>query len=803
MHAGMLAHALDRLAVTGRVLYVAAHPDDENTRLLAYLANGRHWTAAYLSMTRGGGGQNLIGSEQDALLDVIRTEELLAARRVDGAWQRFTRMRDFGYSKSAQETLSIWGHDEALSDVVWVIRTFQPDVVVARFTETPPNHGHHTASAILAREAAEAAADAGRFPEQLTRGAKVWKPHRLIQNVPSWSEAPAPPADALVLDVGQYDARLGVGYSDLAAQSRSLHKSQGFGAAGERGPVLERFLPISGAPLGADILEGVDASWMRYGAAATPLVRALEEAQRDLHRDEPERAVPALLRARAALQALPQDDVRVRDARARLDPIVAAASGLYLRATAERAEVVPGSSVKVKLEMTVRRPAPMRLSRVAFPGSEVIGDDGELAPGQKKEISVVVPIPTDAPISSPYWLAAPSRAGHQVVEDGAMIGEPKAGAAMSVGVDVEIGGHAVHYDVPVQYTWVDNVQGERAREMLIVPPATVTPARQAVMVRPGAAATVAVHVRAGKDELSGEVGLELASGWSAQPASMPVTMAKAGDETTVHFTLTPPAADAAAVEVRPYWAEQGRRWSLRRDVIDYPHIPMQVVLQPARLSAVPLKIELPQGRIGYIQGPGDTVAEDLAHVGMSIELLDDAAISAGDLSVYSAILVGIRAYNTRAVLRSAHERLMGYVENGGTVVVQYNTNSRVAPLATPIGPYPITIGRERVTDETAAMIPFDRQLALLHAPNEITEPDFAGWVQERGLYFAESWDDRYIPVFECADPGEKPLRGATLVTTHGRGRYIYTGLSFFRQLPAGVPGAYRLLANFLATPRPR
>ena len=314
MHAGTLAHALDRLANTGRVLYVGAHPDDENTRLLAYLANSRHVTAAYLSMTRGGGGQNLIGPEQDELLDVIRTEELLAARRLDGATQRFTRMRDFGYSKTADETLAIWNHEQALADVVWVIRTFQPDVIIARFDEQPPNHGHHTASAILAREAFTAAADPQRFPEQLTGGVEPWQADRLLLNVPTWREGP-PPADALALDVGEYDPRLGLGYGELAALSRSQHKSQGFGVAGERGPLIERFVSVAGTQPTRDILENLDLTWGRFGDRAAPLAKALEEARGALERDHPERALPALLKAQRALDALPDVAARARRAR--------------------------------------------------------------------------------------------------------------------------------------------------------------------------------------------------------------------------------------------------------------------------------------------------------------------------------------------------------------------------------------------------------------------------------------------------------------------------------------------------------
>ena len=295
MHAGNLAHALDRLAVTGRVLYVAAHPDDENTRLLTYLANARHLTVAYLSMTRGGGGQNLIGREQAELLDVIRTEELLAARRIDGARQKFTRMRDFGYSKSAQETFATWGHDEALADVVWVVRTFQPDVIVTRFDEKPPNHGQHTASAMLAREAFSAAADPERFPGQLALGAKPWQATRIVYNVPTWRAEP-PPEGAVTLDVGEYDPRSGLSYGELAARSRSQHQSQGFGVAGERGPVIERFVTLAGPATAGDLLDGVPLGWERFGDGGKPVGHALEQARSRLDRDRPERAVPALER---------------------------------------------------------------------------------------------------------------------------------------------------------------------------------------------------------------------------------------------------------------------------------------------------------------------------------------------------------------------------------------------------------------------------------------------------------------------------------------------------------------------------
>ena len=795
MHAGMLALALDRLATTGRVLYIGAHPDDENTRLLAYLANGRHLTAAYLSMTRGGGGQNLIGHEQDELLDVIRSEELLAARRRDGATQRFTRMRDFGYSKTAAETLAIWDHDEALADVVWVIRTFQPDVIITRFDEQPPNHGHHTASAILAREAFAAAADPNRFPQQLTQGVEPWQADRLLLNVPTWREGP-PPADAIALDVGEYDPRLGLGYGELAARSRSQHKSQGFGVPGERGPIIERFVSVAGTKPTTDILEGVTISWGRFGERAAPLANALEKERATLDRDRPERALPALLEAHRALDALP-DVPRVRDARTALDQIIAAAAGVFVRATAARAGAVPGSAVPVRVEVMLRRPASMSLRRVVFPNVTAVDVNAALALNEKKEVVSDVPIPTAAVVSAPYWLAVPPLRGRQVVSDPRLVGDPQGPPALAADVEIAVDDRVIRLDAPVVYAWTDPVQGERTRSFLVMPPATVTPQRQAVMFPNGKAAPVVLRIRAGEDDLRGDVSLHLPAGWHGQPASVPVALAHAGDDTTVRFQVTPPG-NATPLEIHPAIDVGGTTWSYREDVIDYPHIPMQVVLQPARLRLVPLALRLPPGPVGYIPGSGDTVADDLADVGVTVEVLDDEKIRAGDLSRYRAIVVGIRAYNTRAVLRSAHERLMRYVENGGTVVVQYNTNNRLAPLEIPIGPFPLTIGRDRVTDENATMVSVNPKQPVLLSPNRIGADDFAGWVQERGLYYAESWDPRYEPIFSAADPGEPPLLGGLLVARYGRGRYVYTGLAFFRQLPAGVPGAYRLFANLLA-----
>jgi LmbE family N-acetylglucosaminyl deacetylase len=797
LHAGALAHAVDRLATTGRVLYVAAHPDDENTRFLSYLANARHLEVAYLAMTRGGGGQNLIGGEQGALLDVIRTEELLSARRIDGARQFFTRMRDFGYSKRADETLAKWGHEEALGDVVWVIRTFQPDIIITRFDETPPNHGHHTASAILAREAFAAAADPKQFPDQLRDGVTVWQADRLLENTGRFNAQS--PKGGVTLEIGGYDPRLGLEMGELAARSRSQHKSQGFGVSAERGSVVEHFLPTAGKKPATDLFEGIELGWQRYGAPAAGYGRAIADAQRTLDRDHPERAVPALVRAAAELDKLDKldklhDDPRVRDARRALGEVIVAAAGLYARATASRPVAAPGATVEVNLEL-VARSVPVTVQRVELPGATPLETPAAIAVGHKEQRKLAVTLPAQATPSSAYWLSLPPTPGHYVVADARQIGTPRQPPALEATVDVTIGGRVVRVILPVIHTWTDPVRGELTRPFVVVPPATVTPVRDAVMA-PGKTAPLVLRVRAGRDALAGRVELELPAGWTAKPAGHDVTLAKTGDETTVRFDVTP-GAGAAAGEARPVVRVAGTAWSLREDTIDYPHLPLQVVLRPATVQLVPLSIRLPAGRVGYVRGSGDSIAADLAHVGFTVDELDDEALRSGDLGRYTTVILGIRAYNTRDAVRAAHARLMAYVERGGTLIVQYNTLA----LDGPVGPFSLELGRERITDETAAPVFLDPKDPLLTGPNRITAADFEGWVQERGIYFAKKWDTHYHPVLRFSDPGEGPLDGSLVVARHGKGRYIYTGLVLFRQLPAGVPGAYRLFANLIGAGR--
>jgi LmbE family N-acetylglucosaminyl deacetylase len=693
MDAGRLQIELGRIQSTGRVLYVAAHPDDENTRLLAYLANARHLDVTYLSLTRGGGGQNLIGPEQGDLLGVIRTQELLAARRLDGARQRFTRARDFGYSKSAEEALAQWGEEAVLADVVWSIRKVRPDVIITRFTEDPPNHGHHTASARLARLAFAAAADPARFPEQLQRGVTPWQATRLVQNVPRWGAKPDEvPQDALPLDVGGYDARLGQSYGELAADSRTMHKSQGFGSAGQRGPILEYFRHLAGTPAERDLLDGVECTWARF-AGTEALTWALSAARR-LGQDpaHPERAIPALLDAHRALGALdvPRPDPRIGDAQARLSELILAAAGVYARAVAARPEATPGASLDVQLEVILRSAAP--LTRVTARWPSAPSAEAALTPGAPVTLKASLPIPAGAPISAPYWLAQASQQALLPVTDPSLIGEPEGPAPLAVQLTFHAGEAAVTVTRPVLSVETDRVLGERPQPVLVVPPLTVTPLRGAVMLPNGRAQPVQLQVRAGADQVTGEVHLEVPAGWQVTPLRQAVSLARRGQEQAVVFQVTPPPG-AGPVEARPVAVVGGTAYSWRREVVDYPHLPVQVVLQPASVRLVPLSLTAPKGRVGYIAGSGDSVAEDLRQVGLQVEELDDEALRQGDLRRFSAILVGIRAYNTRDALQVAQPALLAWVKAGGTLVVQYNTNSRWDVLDMPVGPYALEVGR--------------------------------------------------------------------------------------------------------------
>ncbi len=798
-HAGEISLALDRLGTVGSVLYVAAHPDDENTRLLTWLVGARGLRAGYLSLTRGDGGQNLIGTEQDALLGLIRTHELLAARRIDGAEQLFTRARDFGYSKSAEETLRIWGKEEVLADVVLAIRRFRPDVIVTRFSPQPPNHGHHTASALLAAEAFTAAADPKRFPEQLERhGVQPWAATRLVHNVSTWNLKPDADMSAyLRLDVSGFEPRLGRSWGELAAHSRSQHKSQGFGVAAERGRMLEYFSHLLGKPAAREPFDGIELGWERF-AGTGALVKTIEEARRGFDARAPHQSVAALLRVRAALDALPEDNGWKAIKRAEVERLLVAVSGLHVEARAAEPTGAPGEAVKVELIAIHRSPLRAKLVRARIGG--VAGEGGALTPNATHRQTVEVKLPDSAPISTPYWLRAPSPGGLYTLapEDVRLTGMADGPPALIASFEVELEGARLAVERPVVFAWTDPVRGELSRAFEVAPKVTAALEHDVIVFPNGAAQSVNVTVAA-QGGASGKVRLELPQGWRAHPAEHAFALTERGDERTVAFRVTPPKSAAPRETVRVRVEVDGRSASWRAQPVAYEHIPPVTVRQASTGALVSFPLERKVRAVGYIPGPGDKVAESLAAVGYDVTVLPEARLAFEKLERFDAIVVGVRAFNANPKLAAHRERLFDYVARGGRLLVQYNTNSRVGPLSAELGPYPLELGRDRVTDETAAMTPLEPNAPLLRAPNRLTAADFEGWVQERGLYFASKWDGRYRAVFSMQDPGEAPLQGGLLVARHGKGTFIYTGLSFFRQLPAGVPGAYRLFANLLAS----
>jgi LmbE family N-acetylglucosaminyl deacetylase len=793
--------ALDRMNVIGSALYVAAHPDDENTAFLSWLQSGKGVRTGYLSMTRGDGGQNLIGTETGALLGVIRTQELLAARRVDGAEQYFTRALDFGFSKNPEETLKLWGHDRILADVVWVIRKFQPDVIVTRFLpDSTAGHGHHTASAMLAEEAFDAAADPKRFPEQLQGGVTPWRAKRLAWNVYRFgAQGPDDTPGRVRIDLGDYSPVLGRAYSEIAGESRSMHKTQGFGAAERRGELTNTFETRRGERATADLFDGVDLTWGRVPGGAK-VGATLARARRELDPAQPHLLVPLLLQARREMAALPSTPIVVAK-RAELDELIRSCAGLWLEAIAQTPTGTPGTRIRVALTAINRSPIEATLERVDVTPADVKAQIDQPLPYNRPVTDTLrVALGAAMPVTQPYWLEADAEPGAFVVSDPRRIGAAENPPALTARFTVRLAGGSITWDVPVVYRWVDRVLGERYRDFLVAPPVTLKFDEKAYLFADRSARPVRVTVSGGDAAVSGALRLTLPSGWSASPASAEITLASAAAETTVRFLVTP-AGDRAATAIGAELETGGRRYDRSTVRIDYPHIPLEVLFPRASARAVRADLAFAAARVGYLAGSGDDVPAALRQMGAQVTMLSDEDVQAGDLDRYQAIVAGVRAYNTRPRLRALEPALLEYVNRGGRLVVQYNTSED--GLGEKLGPYPFTISRDRVTVEDAPVDRKDPEHALLTQPNRIDARDFDGWVQERGLYFAQPFDRRYEPVLSSHDPGEPPRDGGLLFARYGRGVFIYTGYAWFRQLPAGVPGAWRLFANLVSAAPPR
>jgi LmbE family N-acetylglucosaminyl deacetylase len=806
-----LRETLDRLNTLGSLLMLGAHPDDENTGVIAYFARGRHIRTAYLSATRGEGGQNLIGTEQGDLMGLIRTQELLEARRIDGGEQFFTRAIDFGFSKEPAEAFAKWGREILLEDMVRVIRRFRPDVLVSRFPPAPGSggHGQHTAVGHIAAEALEAAADAKRFSEQMRAGLEPWRARRLVWNTfnfsPAQEQEEAKRTDRLRLEIGDYDPLLGKSFVEVAGESRSLHRSQSMGANQRKGEAAVFFAHVAGTAAEKDLFDGVDTSWARVkgGEAAG---RLLARARDEFDAARPAAILPVLVEAYAALAKL--DDPWVGIKRAELRRAIELAAGIWVDAAAQRWDAAPGAELPIELEVINRSDFPLRWKRTEIRGLATHDEPGSpeaLPYNRLLEKTVSVQIPAEASYSQPYWLREPADGGRYQVGKPELIGYPEGPAILEATFYLETaGGVELAFPTPVVHRWVDRAYGERLRSLQIVPPVAVSFRRPSLIFADASAKTVAVRLRGNSAPLEGTVTVDAPAGWRVSPASAPFQIARHGQDLTVSFELTPPQQDAggtvaAKVRVGGQVVDRGMQQ------IEYDHIPIQMVYPEAVMRVERVSLTLLSKNIGYVMGAGDTVPEALDEMGARVTLLSETDLASGDLSRFDAIVGGVRALNTRPDMLAARERLLDYVEQGGTLVMQYNTlpfgfgrGRRERPDAPSLSPYPMTPSNERVTDEEAAVSFPIPDHPLLQAPNQITARDFEGWVQERGLYFMSEWDEHFDAVLSCRDPGEEPQLGGLLYARHGKGVYVFTGYAWFRQLPAGVPGAYRIFANLVS-----
>ncbi|WP_284652133.1 PIG-L family deacetylase [Flavobacterium terrisoli] len=795
---------IQKLNFLGSVLYIAAHPDDENTRLISWLSNDKKARTGYLSLTRGDGGQNLIGPELRELLGVIRTQELIEARKIDGGKQFFSRANDFGFSKNPDETLKIWDKDQVLSDVVWAIRKFQPDVVINRFDHRSPGttHGHHTSSAMLSFEAFDKASNALVYPEQLEY-VSIWEPRRLFFNTSWWFYGSKEKFDAadktnlVNLKIGTYYQSIGKSNQEIAALSRSRHQSQGFGSTGTRGEEDEylEFLKGDMPKDKTNLFEGIDTSWNRVegGKAIGDILYAVEK---NFDFKNPSASIPQLVEAYKLIENL--EDKHWKTIKSEeIKEIISACAGLYLEAVAETQEATPGSPLKVKIEAINRSDVAMRLTGIGAVPAYV--SDKTVNVELKRNIpfteSNTFQLPNSLDYTNAYWLNQKGTIGMYRVDKQENIGVPDVLRQVKVGFWIVINNVEIPFERNVIYKYNDDVKGEVYQPLDIVPVATSSIAEKVYIFNNDRSKTVTIKVKAGRDNINGTVKLEVPQYWGVSPAEIPFAIDKKGQDVLAVFTVSP-SEEASEIDIKSVVTVNGQTFDKEKVDINYSHIYKQMVLKTAEAKGIRLKIKTKNEKIAYIMGAGDEVPKSLAQMGYEVQILKPEEITTEKLEEFDVVMTGIRAYNVVNALAFKQNILLDFVKNGKTMIVQYNTTDDL--VTKEMAPYSLKISRDRVTEEDAEVRFLAPNHQVLNYPNKITIDDFKGWKQEQGLYYPGEWDTNFTPVLSANDKGEKPKNGALLVAKYGKGNYIYTGLSFFRELPEGVPGAFRLLANLLA-----
>ncbi len=791
---------LKKLNVLGSVLYIAAHPDDENTRLLAYLANEKLYRTGYLSLTRGDGGQNLIGDEQGIDLGLIRTQELLAARRIDGAEQFFSRAYDFGFCKSPEEALATWGHDKILSDAVWVIRKFKPDVIIARFPEdSRAGHGHHAASGIIAREAFDAAADPAQFPEQLTQGVTVWQAKRMLWNTFNFGGANTQNESQFKMDVGMYNPLLGKGYGEIAALSRSQHKSQGFGVPAQRGSVIEYFETIKGDRPVNDLMDGVDLSWGRVGSK-NDIQLTVDSITGNYSAEHPENSLAQLVRLYKKA-ALVKDIYWKEQKQNDIKKVLEYCSGLFMEATAPSQYATVGDSLKIAATINNRLGIPIS-------GADLtMYDDYHNFEPLKKNTNInynlSLFIRRDQKVSQPYWLENMMDKGSFTITDQTQIGKAE-NEPLSIAFGATIEDIYFTFKKPIRYKFTDPVKGEIYQPVQFIYPVYINSSPAVIIFKNEEKnAERKIHF-----SLQSNININDSLKFASKNSVTQVVF-----DSLVHFTkgekrfvdVTINSEDIASNSKEFYGGRlsskifnQDQFFTLHKIYLD--HIPNISYNFYDRVPVMKIDLKIVGKSVGYIVGAGDKVPQALEQMGYKVTLLKESDINTDNLKQFDAVVAGVRAYNTNEWMNNVYETLMQYVKEGGVLLVQYNTSNQIGPVKARIAPYPFNISRTRVTDETAKVNFLLPDNPALNYPNKITEKDFEGWIQERSIYHAEKIDSNYQRILSMKDPGETDQDGSLIIADYGKGKFVYTGLVFFRELPAAVPGAYRLFANLIAAP---
>jgi len=783
--------AIKKLNVLGSVLFIAAHPDDENTRLIAYLSKDKLYRTGYLSMTRGDGGQNLIGEEQGIELGLIRTQELLSARRIDGGEQFFTRAYDFGYSKTPEETFTKWHKEKILADVVWVIRKFQPDVIINRFPVTGEGgHGHHTASGILANEAFVAAADPNSFPEQL-QYVSVWQAKRLLWNTFNFGGNNTTREDQFKLDVGGYNPLLGKSYGEIAAESRSQHKSQGFGVPAGRGEAFEYFKATKGDQPVNDLMDGVDFTWKRIagGEAITKMVDELSASFDFLH---PEKSVKGLVQLYVALRNMPNGYWQNKKLE-EIKQLIQQCSGLFIDATTTEQFAVLTDSIRINFSFNNRLGVDATLKKVKIVSGQVVDStfDQRLAKNRNLNYGKTVYVNPQTSQTQPYWLRSKMEEGYFNVSEQTSVGQPDVDPSIFLLVDLNIEGQEIQFARPVKYKFTDPVRGELYQPLVVLPPVLVSVDEKIKISKGNNEFSGSLNLTSKKKGFSAtltDVGREQVDNVKIQYSPDKVFFDEKNKTIAVNYSIQ-------ANKDNDYYfavdANNGRKdvYHTGMKEVKYDHIPYINYFTIATVNNKKLDLKTYGKKIGYIVGAGDKVPEALEQMGYEVSLLTNKELAKNNLNQFDAIITGVRAYNTHEWMNKYYDKLMKYVNEGGNLIVQYNTSNQIGPVRAKMGPSNFNITRNRVTDENAEVTILKPEHPVFNFPNKIIPDDFKGWIQERSIYHASDTANKYEKLIGMNDPGEKSDDGSLIVTKYGKGWFTYTGIVFFRDLPAGLPGS--------------